>query len=427
MSKNNSKIVDVYASNFLEEIRKVSLLLEKFNFVSMDTEFPGFIYQIPTYTQENYYKTVKSNVDLLKLIQIGLTLSDSEGNYPEQHHTWQFNIDFDWTKDKYSYDSIALLTNSGIEFEKLKECGIPIEVFSEYFFTSGLVLNNNITWITFHGSYDLAYLLKYVSGQTLPEKEGEFFSLLELYFNNFYDLRFLINNHDSLKGSLSKLATSLNIVRLGTTHQAGSDAYVTSEAFFQLLRYNYVNQDDLEFSKNILFSLGDRFEEYSGSYQTYANSSNFQSNGNYSSQNKFNSSTTVNSQKNYPPQKIPVSNISNISNNNSFNLSNNNLPTYSNYNYQNAKYQNLIYNNFLQQMPNYKLVNSMQTVQTSIPYNNYNVTSMHNIQGQNIFFKNQMNINGLIKNEKNPNMSIDENSSNNMKKNYNKILESQSN
>lgn len=78
-------------------------------------------------------------------------------------------------------------------------------------------------------------------------------------------------------------------------------------------------------------------------------------------------------------------------------------------------------------MPNYKLVNSMQTVQTSIPYNNYNVTSMHNIQGQNIFFKNQMNINGLIKNEKNPNMSIDENSSNNMKKNYNKILESQSN
>jgi CCR4-NOT transcription complex subunit 7/8 len=432
MSKNISKIVDVYESNFLEEIRKISVLIEKFNYISMDTEFPGFVYQIPSYTQENYYKTVKSNVDSLKLIQVGLTLCDEEGNFPEEVHTWQFNIDFDWTKDKYSYESISLLTNSGINFDKLKENGIPIDKFAEYLFTSGLILNENIFWITFHGSYDLAYLLKYVSGQNLPERENEFLSLLELYFHNFYDIRFLINNHDSLKGSLSKLACCLNIIRIGSTHQAGSDAYVTAEAFFQLLKYNYINYEDLNNCKNILFSLGDGNEDFSNnSFQNFSGFQNFSSNS-YSNlaqptKNITNAGNTLSSQKIFPNNKIALANAPGNSNNNSFsNAATASIPTYSNYSYHNAKYQNIIYNNFLQQMPNYKLVNNIQNVQNGIPYNNFNVTSMHNIQGPNIYLKNQMNLNGLVNNNKIPNIGIDEKSSN-IKKNFNKILESQSN
>lgn len=38
---------------------------------------------------------MRSNVDLLKTIQVGLTLADEEGNFPPDTCTWQFNFHFD--------------------------------------------------------------------------------------------------------------------------------------------------------------------------------------------------------------------------------------------------------------------------------------------------------------------------------------------
>ena len=37
---------------------------------------------------------MRCNVDLLKIIQVGLTLADEEGNYPQDVTTWQFNFLF---------------------------------------------------------------------------------------------------------------------------------------------------------------------------------------------------------------------------------------------------------------------------------------------------------------------------------------------
>lgn len=37
---------------------------------------------------------MRCNVDLLKVIQVGITLADDEGNYPEEISTWQFNFRF---------------------------------------------------------------------------------------------------------------------------------------------------------------------------------------------------------------------------------------------------------------------------------------------------------------------------------------------
>ena len=34
----------------------------------------------------------RCNVDLLKMIQLGLTFSDGQGNYPPECATWQFNF-----------------------------------------------------------------------------------------------------------------------------------------------------------------------------------------------------------------------------------------------------------------------------------------------------------------------------------------------
>lgn len=44
---------------------------------------------------ESSYQTVRKNVESLKLIQIGITLSDIDGNIPDDVSTWQFNLQFD--------------------------------------------------------------------------------------------------------------------------------------------------------------------------------------------------------------------------------------------------------------------------------------------------------------------------------------------
>lgn len=50
----------------------------------------------------------------------------------------------------YAQDSIDLLTNSGIQFKRHEEDGIDILDFAELLMTSGLVLCDNVKWISFH-------------------------------------------------------------------------------------------------------------------------------------------------------------------------------------------------------------------------------------------------------------------------------------
>ena len=53
-------------------------------------------------------QTIKCNVDLLRIIQLGLTFSDEEGNL-HPRSTWQFHFFFDLKKDVFAQDSIELL------------------------------------------------------------------------------------------------------------------------------------------------------------------------------------------------------------------------------------------------------------------------------------------------------------------------------
>lgn len=55
-----------------------------------------------------------------------------------------------YREDMYSQDSIDLLQNSGLQFKKHEEEGIDTLYFAELLMTSGLVLCENVKWLSFH-------------------------------------------------------------------------------------------------------------------------------------------------------------------------------------------------------------------------------------------------------------------------------------
>lgn len=100
-------------------------IVQKYQWVAMDTEFPGVVarpigefrstadyqYQLLRYhfifykyspcVMDSYYNyfyyalnNLRCNVDLLRIIQLGLTFMDENGKTPPGCTTWQFNFKF---------------------------------------------------------------------------------------------------------------------------------------------------------------------------------------------------------------------------------------------------------------------------------------------------------------------------------------------
>jgi CCR4-NOT transcription complex subunit 7/8 len=97
---------------------------------------------------------------------------DENGELALDCPTWQFNFRFNLQEDMYAQDSIELLQRSGIDFELHAAHGIDVNVFGELFMSSGLVLNEDVTWVSFHSGYDFGYLLKLLTAARLPGKTG---------------------------------------------------------------------------------------------------------------------------------------------------------------------------------------------------------------------------------------------------------------
>ncbi|PRQ46148.1 putative poly(A)-specific ribonuclease [Rosa chinensis] len=242
LKSDSVHIREVWNDNLDVEFELIRNIVDDYPYIAMDTEFPGIILR-PLGTFKNTfdynYQTLKSNVDLLKLIQLGLTFSDENGKLPtcgtDKYCVWQFNFcDFDFNEDMYALDSIELLSHSGMDFTKNNEKGVDARKFTELLMTSGIVLNENVVWVTFHSAYDFGYLLKLLTCKALPESQTEFFDVINLYFPTIYDVKHLMRFCNSLHGGLNKLAELLDVERVGISHQAGSDSLLTSSTFMKL-------------------------------------------------------------------------------------------------------------------------------------------------------------------------------------------------
>ncbi|KAK8566544.1 hypothetical protein V6N13_002246 [Hibiscus sabdariffa] len=126
LKSDSVHIREVWNDNLEEEFALIREIVDSYNYVAMDTEFPGVVLR-PVGSFKNIndynYQTLKDNVDMLKLIQLGLTFSDDNGNLPtcgtDRSCIWQFNFcEFDISQDIFASDSIELLNQCGIDFKK---------------------------------------------------------------------------------------------------------------------------------------------------------------------------------------------------------------------------------------------------------------------------------------------------------------------
>lgn len=258
---------DVWSTNLEVEMEKIRELIDDYPYVAMDTEFPGVVARpIGTFktSSDYHYQTMRCNVDLLKIIQVGITLANEDGNQPDECGTWQFNFRFNLDDDMYAPESIDLLQKSGINFQQHAEYGISPNDFAELMITSGLVLMPDTRWISFHSGYDFGYFIKLLTAETLPTTEDDFFSLLRTWFPTIYDIKFLMRSCKQLKGGLQDVADDLGVIRHGASHQAGSDSLLTSQTFFKLKEVYFNDQiDDAEYSGK-LYGLGQTFSVTNG-------------------------------------------------------------------------------------------------------------------------------------------------------------------
>ncbi|CEG62914.1 Putative CCR4-NOT transcription complex subunit 7 [Rhizopus microsporus] len=248
MPVNDVKYIkEVWAENLEEEMAYLRDLVEDYPYLAMDTEFPGVVARpIGSFktSSDYHYQTLRCNVDLLKIIQLGVTFADQHGNLPGNVCTWQFNFKFSLTDDMYAQDSIELLTKSGIDFKKHEEYGIDVEHFGELLISSGFVLLDDVKWISFHSGYDFGYLLKILTCSVMPADESEFFDLLRTYFPCIYDIKYLMKSCKNLKGGLQDIADDLQVARIGPQHQAGSDSLLTCTTFFKMRQMFFEDKID---------------------------------------------------------------------------------------------------------------------------------------------------------------------------------------
>lgn len=223
---------------------------------------------------------------MLNVIQIGITLFNEAGEVPPARPnpgdamdaaamskrgsqaplpcSWQFNFKFSLKDDMYSEKSIESLQTAGIDFNMLETDGIDPHDFAALLIPSGLVLDDNIHWISFHGGYDFGYLTKLLMCRELPNDEGDFEGLMKTYFPSTFDVKHLMKFAIKLyntgllaiqdasvsevlqkfehKSGLEHIAETLKIKRVGSAHQAGSDSLVTGKVFFQIRERIFGNE-----------------------------------------------------------------------------------------------------------------------------------------------------------------------------------------
>ena len=67
---------------------------------------------------------------------------------------WFWLKTLDPLHSRYAEESVELLLNSGLQFDRHEREGIDVIHFAEILIASGIVLLENVKWLSFHSGYD---------------------------------------------------------------------------------------------------------------------------------------------------------------------------------------------------------------------------------------------------------------------------------
>uniref|UniRef100_H2ZSD7 poly(A)-specific ribonuclease n=1 Tax=Latimeria chalumnae TaxID=7897 RepID=H2ZSD7_LATCH len=198
-------ICEVWNSNLEREMTKIREIIHTYNYIAMNVSTIGDCER-----QRNWWLAtldyrgqgggvLKCCPDLSQFSQVSLYIQNIVSSAQINFNSF-FNVFISNREDMYSQDSIDLLANSGLQFEKHDEEGIDTLHFAELLMTSGVVLCDSVKWLSFHSGYDFGYLVKLLTNTHLPEEEHDFFHILTLFFPSIYDVKYLMKSCKNLKG-----------------------------------------------------------------------------------------------------------------------------------------------------------------------------------------------------------------------------------
>lgn len=249
-------MIDVWAYNLHESVRKMRGMIERAAYIFIDAEFPGVVARVEGKFVDLIdidYQDKRENSNLMHPIQYGFAFFDENKCRIEGPCAIQFNFKWDINKDTASFTSTSFLMDKGFNFSRLVNDGIDYTEFAEAIIGSGLVCNHKVSYIGFQCDYDIIYLLKLCSGLTrLPIDYKDLDKILKVFFPCIYDFRYMALKFYFCHG-LDSLGRSFNVVRVGRGHHAGIDALFTGDIYFRFLEvYKDYNIDTV---KNMVYGV----------------------------------------------------------------------------------------------------------------------------------------------------------------------------
>ncbi|KAI9727753.1 MAG: hypothetical protein M1834_007992 [Cirrosporium novae-zelandiae] len=228
--KRPGRIREVWGNNLAQEMATLRLLVEKYPYISLDVLFPGITARPMgkfVDKEEYHYQCTRCNVDMLKALKLGITLFSDDGQLPPAEGfdmpsvnamnggvaypcTWQFNFQYSPAQDMAPSDFLEEQSKH-TDWEMHENNGIDPFDFGALLMSSGLVLNEDVTWLSAHAAYDFGHLVKIMLCRAMPISKDEFVNLIHICFPSFYDIKYLrtdVTATQSANGSpLSQQAT----------------------------------------------------------------------------------------------------------------------------------------------------------------------------------------------------------------------------
>lgn len=270
---NHLFIRDVWKGNLHSEFVILRRMVQQYNQISISTEFVGTLARpIGNFRSKTdyHYQTMRSNVDFLNPIQIGISICDINGKKPDNGpSSWQFNFCFDTNDELISADSLELLKKSGIDFENHKVNGIANLEFAQLMMDSGLILEKSVTWITFHAAYDFGFLIHLLMNDIMPNNIKDFEWWVSQFIPQFYDLSLIYKVIHDFKEqlqsqqqqqqlTLASLADELGFPRFPLFATTGGQSLLTLLVFSQLgnlSMHKLPNGADFTNYKNLIYGI----------------------------------------------------------------------------------------------------------------------------------------------------------------------------